>query len=172
MSKPSDPAHLFCPHCGVRAVLEVKCDAIVQQGPWDGHAYAFEGEAPHLQCRACGGQFLDWSSDWAHLAGIPGVVILVERGVKWTAFCFKLNTLLAYADFAEASEDLLEEFREEFEATGEHESVKRFANEDLDEFAEEGDTREQAVGALCSKLGGELRAQLLNPEVLGAAPAP
>jgi hypothetical protein len=67
----------YCPTCGAVGTVSIKATAFVEQGPYRGDVFAFEGDADHYVCSACNGQFLDWSSEWPALRTMTDMVLLI-----------------------------------------------------------------------------------------------
>lgn len=156
---------LFCPHCGARGTVSTHADATIEQGPWDGKSFAYEGDAPHYVCSACGGQFLNWESDWPSVLEHTETVMLIRhcKDAHFRAYWARVNVLLAAR--GDSLEEFLADIEEAYQEHGEHGHVVYH----LDELAEantKGSTEREAMRELWKKIPEGDRKSVVNREYL------
>lgn len=90
------PGSFFCPKCGNAHSVKNVGSAYVEQGPYDGKSYLYEGNAEHFECSACGNQFLDFQSEWVHYASDKYCVLLTgpQAGDGPKVFMFSVRDVL------------------------------------------------------------------------------
>jgi DNA-directed RNA polymerase subunit RPC12/RpoP/predicted RNase H-like HicB family nuclease len=156
---------LFCPHCGARGTVFVKADATIEQGPWDGKSFVYEGDAPHYVCNTCGGQFLNWESDWPNVLEHTETLMLLRhcKDARFRAYWVRVNVLLAAR--GDSLEELLADIDEAYKERGEHGHVV-YHLEELAEANTKGSTEREAMRELWKKIPEGDRDSVVNREYL------
>ena len=157
----------FCPSCGARGTGTEVSTVFVEQGPLQGDGYAFEGDAAHCQCSACGHQWVDWQSDYPAILNVDGYVVLAESGVRHSVALYEASDVLSFLDQGVLDGTALADAVNESYEDGGHGDLMgqlRWAGTEPTARAT-GATLNDAVKALLSKLAPEVDAAVLNRNI-------